>query len=128
MNKDVTILGQTKKSEETRERGKIDLKRGYEDIEPLGDYILVEVTTKDNFVEAKNGLLVARDETDVMPCLEVLKVSKQLTNNGYWTEVKPGDIVEIADVPRLTKTWGPNLEQFALVDKKYIAAVYSKKE
>jgi co-chaperonin GroES (HSP10) len=108
-------------------KGVIDLTVGYEDIEPLNDYVLVSVTTKDTTGKTASGLLYVKDqEVTAMPCLQVMKVSKSLVESGY-KNVQPGDVIEIADVTRLTHFYGANMEKYSLVDKKYIAGVYRKK-
>jgi co-chaperonin GroES (HSP10) len=107
-------------------KGKLNLKEGFEEVEPLGDYILVEVTTKETMGMSKGGILVVKDAMDqAMPCLQIVKVSVELNNTKG---LKPGDVIEIADISRLTYHHGINMEQFALVDNKYIAGVYRKKE
>lgn len=106
---------------------KIDLNDGFENITPLNDYVLVKVTNKDNFAKRKSGILVAKDESDTMPCLQVVKISKKLLDEGY-ADCKAGDVLEVADVARLTYFFGPDLEKYSWIDKKYIAGVYRKKE
>jgi co-chaperonin GroES (HSP10) len=105
----------------------INLKEGYESVEPLNDYVLVHVTDKDMVGKSAGGILYVKNETDTMPCLKVLKVSKALLDKGY-NNVKPGDIIEVADVPRLTHFYGTDLEKYAMIDSRYIAGVYRKKE
>ena len=106
-------------------KGVINLKEDFEDIEPLNDYVLVSITTKEAMGKSKGGIFVVKEAMDAaMPCLQVVKVSKDLLESG-WNKVRSGDVIEIADVARLTHFYGPEMEQYSLIDKKYIAGVYS---
>ena len=109
------------------DKAKIDLNDGsFEDVEPLEDYVLVSVTSKENVAKTKSGLLVVKDEQEAtVPCLEVMRISKGLENSGY--DLKSGDIIEMVDIYKLTYFHGPNMEVLSLIDKKNIAAVHRKK-
>lgn len=106
----------------------INLKEGFDDIEPLNDYVLVKVTTKSTFELSPGGVIVAKGDSDTMPCLQVVSVSEDAKNEDGepYDKVKPGDVIEVAEVTRLTYFIGTNLEKFSWIDKKYIAGVYRK--
>lgn len=108
-----------------REKGKVDLKDGFENVEPLGDYVLVEITTKETTGVSKGGIIVVKDAQDAaMPCMQIVAVSKELDNRKA---LRVGDVIEVADISRLTHFYGTNMEQYSLVDARYIAGVYRKK-
>jgi co-chaperonin GroES (HSP10) len=105
---------------------KIDLSEGYADIEPLNQFVLVEVITKDMVSKSAGGILIVKDQVEAaMPCLVVAKLSKSLSDE-WKNSLHEGDVVEVADISRINYFWSPKMKQMALLKVDYIAGVYSK--
>lgn len=100
----------------------------YDSPEPTNGYILAIVTEKPSEYKLKSGLIVPTDMGNPgadRNYLVVDKISKEA--HELFPNLKKEDLVELAESPRVSMFYGPNLEQYALINSKYIAAIYSKK-
>lgn len=104
-----------------------DMKECFEPVMPLNGYIVAEVTEKPSERVLASGIIV--NETSMendRPYLVMKQMSEEAKTKFPFIEI--GDIIEVmAGGREITFVYGHDMEKLAIVDSKYISAVYHRK-
>lgn len=98
------------------------------ELEPLGQYILVQYVDKKEDLLTKSGIIIPVTTEMVQearrPYLVVCKISPEITN----PKVKIGDAIEVHLESHLRYCFGKDGTKKGLVEYKYVSGVYHRKE
>ena len=104
-----------------------DMKECFESVKPLNGYLIAEVTDKPSERMLTSGIIVQETAMDNdRPYLVVTELSEEAKTKFPF--IMSGDIIEVmAGGKEINFVYGPEMEKLAIVDSKYIAAVYHRK-
>lgn len=102
----------------------IDMRHDYENLKPLGTFILMEVV-KRHEMKTEGGIIVPDTADEMNPYLKVLAIGPDIKNSA----INVDDVVEPdGDSGRITYFLGKGREQYGLIDYKHIAGVFKKRK